>query len=88
PDRGLRLGVSPDQTRTPPPPAGGRREVSKCRLGFTKHEKTWRIHNEWAKFISDVGLEKDDICLFELTDTLSLTLKVHVIRKSDIPTSM
>uniref|UniRef100_N1R1B0 B3 domain-containing protein n=1 Tax=Aegilops tauschii TaxID=37682 RepID=N1R1B0_AEGTA len=56
-----------------------------CRLGLRKSNKTWWIDRSWPKFISDVGLEEDDICLFELTDRSSLTMKVHVIRKSDIP---
>ncbi|VAI80684.1 unnamed protein product [Triticum turgidum subsp. durum] len=56
-----------------------------CMLGLRKSNKTWWIDRAWPKFISDVGLEEDDICLFELTDTSSLTMKVHVIRKSDIP---
>ncbi|VAI92801.1 unnamed protein product [Triticum turgidum subsp. durum] len=56
-----------------------------CRLGLRKSNKTWWIGKAWMKFTLDVGLEEDDICLFELTDTSSLTMKVHVIRKSDIP---
>nr|UFE16540.1 B3 domain-containing protein [Triticum monococcum] len=56
-----------------------------CRLGLRKSNKTWWIDGAWPKFISDVGLEEDDICLFELTDTSRFTMKVHVIRKSDIP---
>ncbi|VAI92804.1 unnamed protein product [Triticum turgidum subsp. durum] len=55
-----------------------------CKLSLRKTNRTWWIDRAWPKFISDVGLEEDDICLFELTDTSRFTMKVHVIRKSDI----
>ncbi|KAM3196414.1 hypothetical protein ACQJBY_072224 [Aegilops geniculata] len=43
------------------------------------------IHGSWMNFLSQVGLEEGDICLFELVDKSAgwITMKVHLIRRSE-----
>jgi hypothetical protein len=76
-------------------PGGGENQLT-MRMRLRRKDHTWepdfqvrngrqQIYGEgWRKFVTDNKLKPDHICLFNLKNTKTLTMDVHIIRKRSV----